>query len=175
MSHKNASRASRAMQLIEVLRAAGTFPHTLRRFFTHFQESTEMPNLVEIQTDSYKWFFEKGLKQLLSEINPILDYPSGKNYELTFHDYFLDKPKYDEKTAKERNTTYEAPLYVQAKLQNKVTGKSKTQDVYFGDFPLMTPRGSFIINGVERVVVSQLIKSPGVFFTGENERGRNYY
>jgi DNA-directed RNA polymerase subunit beta len=94
---------------------------------------------------------------------------------LTFGDYFFDKPKYDENTSRERNTTYEAPLYVSAKLVNKVTGKTKTQDVYFGDFPLMTPRGTFVINGVERVVVSQLIKSPGVFFTSEFSRGKHLY
>ena len=92
-----------------------------------------------------------------------------------FGDYFLDKPKYDEKTARERNTTFEAPLYCSVRLLNKVTGKTKTQDVYLGDFPLMTPRGTFVINGVERVVVSQLIKSPGVFFTAEAARGRNQY
>src|SRR3989338_7153901 len=151
-----------------------TFRDTPRKYFSKFQEVIEAPNLVEVQTGSYKWFFEKGLRGLLDEINPILDYPAGKHYELSFHDYYLDKPKYDEKTAKERNTTYEAPLYVQAKLQNKVTGKTKTQDVYFGDFPLMTPRGSFIINGVERVVVSQLIKTPGVFYTSELNRGKQH-
>ena len=165
-----------ANKISDTLRGVdGVFTRTPRKYFTKFREVLETPNLVEIQTDSYRWFFEKGLKMLLAEINPIPDYPSGKHYELSFHDYYLDKPKYDEFTAKERNTTYEAPLYVQAKLINKVTGKTKTQDVYFGDFPLMTPRGTFIINGVERVVVSQLIKSPGVFFSAEYARGRNYY
>ena len=145
-----------------------------RRFFTPFQEILPMPNLIEAQIRSYKWFWEKGLKELFAEINSIKDF-TGKNLELFFGDYYLDKPKYDEKTAKERNTTYEAPLYVSVKLVNKVTGKTKTQDVYLGDFPLMTPRGTFVINGVERVVVSQLVKSPGVFFTGEPARGRNWY
>ncbi|MGE5392480.1 MAG: DNA-directed RNA polymerase subunit beta [Candidatus Saccharibacteria bacterium] len=134
----------------------------------------EMPNLIEVQLVSYKWFLEKGLKELFGEINSIKDF-TGKNLELFFGDYYLDKPKYDEITAKERNTTFEAPLYVSVKLVNKVTGKTKTQDVYLGDFPLMTPRGTFVINGVERVVVSQLVKSPGVFFTGETTRGRNWY
>ncbi|HEV8601476.1 MAG TPA: DNA-directed RNA polymerase subunit beta [Patescibacteria group bacterium] len=145
-----------------------------RKFFTPFNEVLEMPNLIEIQLESYKWFLEKGLKELFAEINPLKDF-TAKNFELQFGDYFLDKPKYDEKTAKERNTTFEAPLYVSAKLSNKVTNKTKTQDVYIGDFPLMTPRGTFVINGVERVVVSQLVKSPGVFFTGEMARGRNWY
>jgi len=133
-----------------------------------------MPNLIEAQIRSYKWFWEKGLKELFAEINSIKDF-TGKNLELFFGDYYLDKPKYDEKTAKERNTTYEAPLYVSVRLVNKVTGKTKTQDVYLGDFPLMTPRGTFVINGVERVVVSQLVKSPGVFFSAEVARGRNWY
>ncbi len=145
-----------------------------RKFFSRFNEVMEMPNLIEAQLRSYKWFWEKGLKELFEEINSIKDF-TGKNLELFFGEYFLDKPKYDEKTAKERNTTFEAPLYVSVKLVNKVTNKTKTQDVYLGDFPLMTPRGTFVINGVERIVVSQLVKSPGVFFTGEMARGRNWY
>jgi DNA-directed RNA polymerase subunit beta len=145
-----------------------------RKFFTGKNETTLLPNLIEVQLNSYRWFVEHGIKELLAEINPIRDFTS-KNLELFFGDNFFDKPKYDELTAREKNTTYEAPLYVSAKLINKVTGKTKTQDVYFGDFPLMTPRGTFIINGVERVVVCQLIKSPGVFFTAEFMRGKNYY
>lgn len=145
-----------------------------RKFFAKRHQAVKMSNLIEVQLNSYKWFFEKGLKELLDEINPIHDF-TGKNLELYFGDYYFDKPKYDEITARERNTTYEAPLYVSAKLVNKVTGKTKTQDVYFGDFPLMTPRGTLVINGVERVVVSQLIKSPGVFFTSEFSRGKNLY
>src|SRR3989338_3844646 len=145
-----------------------------RKFFTGQHDVLDMPNLIEAQIRSYKWFWEKGLKELVQEINSIKDF-TGKNLELFFGDYYLDKPKYDEKTAKDRNTTFEAPLYVSVKLVNKVTGKTKTQDVYLGDFPLMTPRGTFVINVVERVVVSQLVKSPGVFFTGEITRGRNWY
>ncbi len=145
-----------------------------RRFFTNFRESVDMPNLIEVQLDSYRWFLERGLKDLLKEIHPIRDF-TGKNLELGFGDYFFDKPKYNEMQAREKNATWEAPLYVSAKLVNKVTGKTKTQDVYFGDFPLMSPRGTFIINGVERVVVNQLIKSPGVFFTAEFARGKNLY
>ena len=145
-----------------------------RKFFKKRHDAVKMPNLIEVQLNSYKWFFENGLKELLGEINPIYDF-TGKNLELYFGDYFFDKPKYDEITARERNTTFEAPLYVSAKLVNKVTGKTKTQDVYFGDFPLLTPRGTFVINGVERVVVSQLIKSPGVFFTSEFSRGKMLY
>jgi DNA-directed RNA polymerase subunit beta len=151
-----------------------SFHRGTRKYFTPFREVMSMPNLIEVQLVSYKWFMEKGLKELFGEITPIKDF-TGKNLELFFGDYFLDKPKYDEKTAKERNTTYEAPLYVSVKLVNKVIGKTKTQDVYLGDFPMMTARGTFVINGVERVVVSQLVKSPGVFFSGEVARGRNWY
>src|SRR5712692_8870041 len=118
-----------------------------RKFFTKSHETGLLPNLIEVQLTSYKWFVEKGLKELLGEINSIKDF-TGKNLELLFGDYFFDKSKYDEFTSRERNTTYEAPLYVSAKLLNKVTGKTKTQDVYFGDFPLMTPRGTCVINGV---------------------------
>ena len=149
-------------------------PLVARKYFTPFKEVLEMPNLIESQIRSYKWLWEKGLKELFDEITSIKDFTS-KNLELFFGDHYLDKPKYDEASAKDRNTTYEAPLYVSVKLVNKVTGKTKTQDVYLGDFPLMTPRGTFVINGVERVVVSQLVKSPGVFFTGEVARGRNWY
>jgi len=151
-----------------------SFHRGTRKYFTSFKEVMSMPNLIEVQLVSYKWFMEKGLKELFGEVTPIKDF-TGKNLELFFGEYFLDKPKYDEKTAKERNTTFEAPLYVSVRLVNKVTGKTKTQDVYLGDFPLMTPRGTFVINGVERVVVSQLVKSPGVFFSGEVARGRNWY
>ncbi len=145
-----------------------------RNFFGRTHEMLNLPNLIEVQLNSFAWFFDKGLKELLNEINPIRDF-TGKNLELSFGDHYFDKPKFDEVTARERNATYEAPLYVSAKLVNKMTGKTKTQDVYFGDFPLQTPRGTFIINGVERVVVSQLIKSPGVFFSMEHVRGKNLY
>ena len=145
-----------------------------RKFFSVLHDIAPLPHLIESQLDSYKWFFDKGLKELLEEINPIKDF-TGKNLEMQFGNHFLDKPKYDEKTARERNTTFEAPLYCSVKLINKVSGKTKTQDVYLGDFPLMTPRATFVINGVERVVVSQLIKSPGVFFTSEANRGKNFY
>src|SRR5581483_6883672 len=105
-----------------------------RKFFAKQHETALLPNLIEVQLNSYKWFVEKGLKELLGEINSIKDF-TGKNLELLFGEHFFDKPKYDEFTSRERNTTFEAPLYVSAKLLNKVTGKTKTQDVYFGDFP----------------------------------------
>ena len=145
-----------------------------RKRFTSAPDAMDLPNLIEMQTQSYRWFFEHGLSELFAEISPVKDFTS-KNLELHFGNYFLDQPKFTELVAKERNTTFEAPLYVQVKLINKPNNKTKTQDVYLGDFPLMTNRGTFVINGVERFVVSQLIKSPGVFFSSAYSRGRNYY
>jgi len=145
-----------------------------RKHFSKTKEKLPLGNLIEIQTQSYRWFFETGLKELFEELGTIQDF-TGKTLDLVFGEYYLDQPKYDELTARERNTTYEAPLYVSVKLVNKVTGKTKAQDVYLGDFPLMTNRGTFIINGVERVVVSQLIKSPGAFFSSDTSRGRTTF
>lgn len=145
-----------------------------RVFFTKKRDFISPPNLIEIQKNSYEWFFKEGLKELFEEISPIKDY-TGRDLELYFGDYYLDEPKFDEITARERNTTYEAPLRVNVKLVNKRTKSIQEQEVYLGDFPLMTERGTFVINGVERVVVSQLIRSPGVFFTSDNYKGRKYY
>ena len=145
-----------------------------RNSFGRANEQENLSSLIEIQTDSYKWLFTDGLRELFEEISPIRDF-TGKNLELSFGSYYLDKPKHDEFTSRERNITYEAALYVEAKLVNKITGKTKTQEVYLGDYPVQTNRGTFVINGVERVVVSQLIKAPGVFFTSENARGRQWY
>ncbi len=121
------------------------------------------PDLIKVQKDSYKWFLEEGLKELFDEINPIRDY-IGRDLELYFLDYYLDEPKFDEVVARDRNSVYEAALRVKTRLVNKRTGEIKEQEVYLADFPLMTDRGTFVINGIERVVVSQLVRSPGVFF-----------
>jgi len=145
-----------------------------RKNFNPAHHALPLPDLIEIQKRSYAWFFKEGLKELLEEISPIKDI-IGRDLELYFGDYFLDEPKFDEVRAKSRNSTYEAPLRVQAKLVNKRTGVVKEQEIYLGDFPLMTDRGTFIINGIERVVVSQLIRSAGVFFTSEFYKGRRYY
>jgi len=134
----------------------------------------EPPDLIEVQKNSYNWFLAEGLKELFEEINPIKDY-IGRDLELYFEDYYLDEPKFDEVTSRERNTTYEASLRVKVKLVNKRTGEIKEQEVYLADFPLMTERGTFIINGIERVIVSQLIRSPGVFFSSEYFQGKRYY
>ncbi len=144
-----------------------------RKFFKK-QLAVSLPNLIEAQTASYDWFMEKGLQELLDEINPIVDF-AGKEMELSISDYFLDEPKYDERTARDKNLSFDAPLRAIAKLVFKKTGEVKEQEIYFGEFPLMTDRGTFIINGVERVIVSQLIRSPGVFFSMEYIKGKKYF
>jgi len=145
-----------------------------RRIFEPLKDVIPLPDLVEIQRSSYDWFFKEGLKELFDEISPIRDF-IGRDLELYFLDYYLDDPKFDEVTARDKNTSFEAALRVRIRLVNKRTGEIKEQQVYLGDFPIMTPRGTFVVNGIERVVVSQLIRSAGVFFTSEFARGRRYY
>ena len=138
---------------------------SMRKIFSKFGiDQFEAPNLVQVQLDSYKWFLDIGLRELLKDVSPTEDW-TGKELELRFLDYKLDEPKYKERTAIEKNITYEAPLKVKVGLRNKRTDQYKEQELFLSDFPLMTPRGTFIINGVERVVISQLIRSPGVFFS----------
>jgi len=139
-----------------------------------FQPLIKQPFLAEIQHTSWDWFIKKGLKELFNDISPIKD-PSGKELELYFTDYYFDEPKYDEETAWTKNITFEAPLRAKVKLVNNQTKEVQEQEVYVGEFPMMTRRGTFIINGVERVVVSQLIRSPGVYFTAKNYRGRKLF
>ncbi len=147
---------------------------TTRKYFTPLREAIPLPDLIEIQKKSYHWFFQDGLKELFDEISPIKDF-IGRDLELSFLEYYLDEAKFDEVTAKNKNLTFEAPLRVNVRLVNKRTNEVKEQEIYLGDFPLMTDRGTFIVNGVERVVVSQLIRSAGVFFSSEMHRGRRYY
>jgi DNA-directed RNA polymerase subunit beta len=145
-----------------------------RKFFTKVKNTIPLPNLIELQLDSYNWFLKFGIKELFEEVSPITDF-SGRNLELYFEDYYLDEPRFDEVTCKKRNVTFEAPLRITARLTNKQTGQSKSQEIYLGDVPMMTQRGTFIVNGIERVIVSQLIRSAGAFFTAQSERGRRYY
>ncbi|MBQ6088827.1 MAG: DNA-directed RNA polymerase subunit beta [Firmicutes bacterium] len=134
-----------------------------RMTFAKINEVCEMPNLIQIQTDSYKWFIEEGLREVFEDISPIKDY--ANNLVLEFVDYSLsDKPKYPKEECKERDVTYAAPLKVRVRLINKETGEVKEQEVFMGDFPLMTERGTFIYNGAERVVVTQLVRSPGPYY-----------
>jgi len=145
-----------------------------RRYFTPIRDAMDLPDLVSVQKDSYKWFLEEGIGELLSEISPVRDF-IGRDLELSFTDYYLDEPKFDEVTSKEKNITFEAPLRVKTVLKNLRTNDVKEQEIFLGDLPVMTQRGTFIINGVERVVVSQLVRSAGAFFTAEIIRGRRYY
>ena len=140
-----------------------------RMSFSKIKEIADLPNLIEIQVDSYKWFLEEGLKEVFNDISPIEDYTG--NLILEFVDYSLDdKPKYDIEECKERDATYCAPLKVKVRLINKETGEIKEQEVFMGDFPLMTERGTFVINGAERVIVSQLVRSPGVYYALERDK-----
>ena len=138
------------------------------------QTKYELPDLIEIQKNSYRWFWEKGLRELLDEFSPIKDW-GGKGLELSFGDYRLDEPKYDEREAKSRNISYEASLYCRVKLTNKKLKEAKEQEIFLGDFPVMTARGTFIVNAVERVVISQLIRSSGVFFVSQILRGKQFF
>ncbi|PIT98148.1 MAG: DNA-directed RNA polymerase subunit beta [Candidatus Andersenbacteria bacterium CG10_big_fil_rev_8_21_14_0_10_54_11] len=131
------------------------------------------PHLLHAKLASYSWFTEQGLDELFKEISPIVDYAG--NLELQFLDHYLDTPKHTEETSRERNATYESAIRCAVRLINKKTGEVKEQEVYLGEFPVMTERATFIINGVERVVVSQLIRSPGVLFNVQAHRGRNWY
>ena len=124
-----------------------------------------MPNLIEVQRNSYKLFLEQGLKETFAEVSPIQDFTG--NLVLEFVDYSLGEPKYDVDECKERDATFAAPLRVKVRLINKEAGEVKEQEVFMGDFPMMTTKGTFIINGAERVIVSQLVRSPGVYFKRE--------
>ncbi len=131
-------------------------------------------NLNEVQLESYRWFLEKGLSELFREVSPILDH-TGKELALSFEGYRFDEPKYDETIARYKDVSYEATLRVKVSLEELKTKKKEEQEIYFGDFPVMTDRGTFVINGVERVVVSQLIRSAGVYFTAIPWRGHNLF
>ncbi len=142
--------------------------------FTEGDQVLPIPNLTEHQTRSWDEFVKYGLQEVFNELNPIDDY-TGQKMSLRFKDYYFKDPIEDDRFAKENLTSYEAPLHVNVELTNKVTGEVKEQDIYFGDYPWMTDRASFIINGTERVIVSQLIRSAGVFFSAETIGSHNYY
>jgi DNA-directed RNA polymerase subunit beta len=142
-----------------------------RVYFTRQDDAMQLDNLVDHQNKSFQWFVEEGLGELLAEISPIDDY-TGTKLSLSFKDYHFEDPKISEAEARENNISYEAPLKATVVLTNKVTGEVKEQEIYLGDYPYMTKRGTFVINGAERVVVSQLIRSAGVFFTAD-QHGTN--
>ncbi len=145
-----------------------------RVFFTSDDTALPLPNLIQHQKESWKEFVETGLGEIFAELNPIDDY-TGQKLALRFGTYAFQDPKNTEADAKENNLTFDAPLHATVELTNKVTGEVKEQEIYLGDYPWMTDRGTFIINGTERVVVSQLIRSAGVFFTADKAATRNYY
>ena len=142
--------------------------HSGKKNYARIRDVLPLPGLIEVQLNSYKWFQEKGLRELFDEISPIQSF--NKTLELHFLDYEFGKPKYTVEECRLRDLTYAAPLWVKVRLVNHETGEIQEQRIFFGDFPLMTERGTFIVNGAERVVVSQLIRSPGVYFTLEEDR-----
>ncbi|OFI06901.1 DNA-directed RNA polymerase subunit beta [Clostridium acetireducens DSM 10703] len=135
-----------------------------RMSFSKLKEVGEMPNLIEVQLDSYNWFLKEGLQEVFDDINPIQDYTGNLSLEFVGYKLDMDNIKYSVEECKERDATYAAPLKVNVRLLNKETGEVKEQEVFMGDFPLMTEQGTFIINGAERVIVSQLVRSPGVYY-----------
>ena len=151
------------------------FEKASRKDFSKVGDYIEMPNLIKVQKDSYDWFVEEGLGEVLKNVSPIIDY-SG-NLVLEFFDYYMeDKTKYTEEEAKERDATYSTRLHVKVRLINRETGEIKEQEIYLGDFPIMTESGTFIINGAERVVVSQLVRSPGCYYTEDFDKtGKKIY
>ncbi|MCF3943864.1 DNA-directed RNA polymerase subunit beta [Oceanobacillus alkalisoli] len=142
--------------------------HRQRRSYARISEVLELPNLIEIQTASYEWFMEEGLREMFRDISPIEDFTG--NLSLEFVDYSLGEPNYPVDESKERDVTYNAPLRVRVRLLNNETGEVKEQEVFMGDFPLMTDTGTFIINGAERVIVSQLVRSPSVYFSDKFDK-----
>ena len=146
-----------------------------RKTFSKIGDSIDIPNLIKVQKDSYDWFIQEGLGEVLKDISPIVDY-SG-NLVLEFLDYYMEeKTKYTEEEAKERDATYATRLHVKVRLINRETGEIKEQEIYLGDFPVMTDSGTFIINGAERVVVSQLVRSPGCYYATEFDKsGKRIY
>ena len=145
------------------------FGKTLRKSYAKYEEILEMPNLLKIQKDSYNWFLEEGLHEVFRDTDAITDYTG--NLELTFLDYSMnDKPKYTVEECKERDATYAKPIKVKVRLRNKETGEIKEQEIFMGDFPLMTNGGTFVINGAERVIVSQIVRSPGMYYADEVDK-----
>ena len=142
---------------------------TLRKSFARYQEILEMPNLLEIQKKSYQWFLDVGLREVFRDVAAITDYAG--NLELSFIDYSMDeKPKYDVEECKARDCTYAAPIKVRVRLRNKETEEIKEQEIFMGDFPLMTKAGTFVINGAERVIVSQIVRSPGIYYSHTEDK-----
>ncbi len=154
-----------------------TYGKRVRMSYSRIDEVLDLPDLIEVQRSSYEWFLEEGLKEVFEDISPPIQDYTG-NLILEFVDYYInEEPKYSEDEARERDANFSAPLKVKVRLINKETGEVKEQEVFMGDFPLMTEKGTFIINGgAERVVVSQLVRSPGVYYSEEIDKvGKKLY
>ena len=147
----------------------------VRMSFSKIEAATEMPNLIEVQKKSYEWFLREGLAEVLHDISPIVDYTG--NLSIEFTDFTLDPtPRYSVEECKDRSVTYDAHMKVGVRLLNRATGEIKTAQIYMGDFPLMTDNGTFVINGAERVIVSQLVRSPGIYYGDDiDKQGKHNY
>ena len=144
------------------------FGKTMRKSYAKYEEILQIPNMLKIQKDSYQWFLEEGLREVFKDVGTITD--NGK-LELTFLDYSMDdKPKYTIEECKERDTTYAKPIKVRVRLRNTETDEIKAQEIFMGDFPIMTNGGTFVINGAERVIVSQIVRSPGMYYGHEVDK-----
>jgi DNA-directed RNA polymerase subunit beta len=153
---------------MSLAQTASTKSLVTRKNYARLPEIVDVPDLIEIQLDSFRWFQEEGLKQVLEEISPINDFTNNK-LELTLTGFEFREPRHSERECRQRDLTYSAPLYVRARLLVKASGEIKETDLFLGDIPLMTAKGTFITSGAERVVVSQLLRSPGVYFTIEED------
>src|SRR5918911_1770066 len=151
----------------DIVRSQSVVP-AIKRDYSRIGHVLDIPKLIQVQLDSFEWFKQEGLRELFDEISPISDF-TGTRMELRFGDYSFGEPKYSEMECRERDMTFSAPLRVNVELLIKETGEVKEQELFMGDFPLMTENGTFVINGAERVVVSQLVRSPGVYFTKEKD------
>ncbi|MFQ5595148.1 MAG: DNA-directed RNA polymerase subunit beta [Anaerolineae bacterium] len=156
------------MMELPVFDRTSIVPADRRKSYARIIDVLELPSLIRVQIESYTWFQETGLRQLLVEVSPIVSF--NQNLELHFYDYRFDKPKYTEQECRDMDMTYASPLWVSVRLINRETGEIQEQEVFFGDFPLMTDNATFVVNGAERVVVNQLIRSPGVYFEAQEDR-----
>jgi len=172
--HYGKAKKKGKLQIFMAKNIKTTSDDGVRVYFTNKDDAVDLQDLVLHQNKSFQWFVEEGLGELLAEISPIDDY-TGAKLSLVFKGYHFEEPKMTESDARENNVSYEAPLKATVELTNKVTGEVKEQEIYLGDFPWMTKRGTFVINGAERVVVSQLIRSSGVFFTSDQHGSTSLY
>ena len=144
------------------------FGKTMRKSYAKYEEILQIPNMLKIQKDSYKWFLEEGLREVFKDVGTITDF--SNKLELSFLDYTMeDKPKYTIEECKERDATYAKPIKVRVRLRNTETDEIKEQEIFMGDFPVMTNGGTFVINGAERVIISQIVRSPGMYYGSEED------